>query len=88
MWQHIFAKIVLKVTGTEATTACKDYHICAGLKAGINGAVNGVHSIWDEKLTTEDWRFLILDVKNTFNDINRAGMLWTVRHLWKLLCTG
>ena len=41
-----FSKIVLKVTGSEASTACQDYHLCAGLKAGIDDSVHGVQAIW------------------------------------------
>ena len=62
--------------------ACQDDHLCAGLKAGINGAVQGVQSIWDEKSTTKDWLLLLVDAKNAFNNINRFRMMWTIRHLW------
>ena len=81
-WRHIFANIVLNVIGTEATVACQDDQLCAGLKAVINGAVHGVQAIWDENLTMEDWRFLLVDAKNAFNEINLVGILCTVRHLW------
>ena len=61
---------------------CQDDKICAGLKAGVDGAVHGVQAIWDENLTMEDLIFLLVDAKNAFNEINRIGMLWTVHHLW------
>ena len=54
IWRRLFAKIVLKVTGPDSTMACQDDHLCAGLKAGINGAIHGVRSIWDENLSTEE----------------------------------
>ena len=38
----IFAKIVLKVTGTEVTMVCQDENLCAVLKEVIYGAVHGV----------------------------------------------
>ena len=44
--RRIFAKCVLKITGSEATHACRDDQICAGLKAVINGLVHGAQSIW------------------------------------------
>ena len=47
-WRRIFAKIMLKITGPEATMACQDKQLCAGLKAGIDGAVHGVKAIWDK----------------------------------------
>ena len=31
-WRQLFAKCVMKVTGTEATHACKYDNLCAGLK--------------------------------------------------------
>ena len=81
-WRRIFYKIMLKVTGPEATMECQDDQMCAGLNEGINIAFHGVQYIWDEKLTTEDWGFLIVDANNAFNKINRVGMLWTVKYLW------
>ena len=80
-WRRIFSKILLKVTGPEATMACQDDQLCAVIKAVINGAIYGVQDLRDENLTTENWVFLIIDAKNAFNEINRFGMLWTVRHL-------
>ena len=53
-----------RVTGTEATSACQDGHIFSGLKEEIDVAVHGAQSIWDTKLTTEDWGFLLVDEKN------------------------
>ena len=64
MWRRIFDKIVLKVMGPEAIMACQDDHLCAGLKAGIDGAIYGVQDFWDEKYSTEEWIFLLLDAKN------------------------
>ena len=75
-----FSKIVLTVTGPEATMVCQDDQLCAGLKAGINGAVHKVQDIWDEKPTMEDWGLFLVDANNVFNNINRVGILWTVRH--------
>ena len=77
-WRRLFAKIVIKVTVPEATIACRYDQLCAGLKAGIDGAVHGVQAIWDENSTTEDWGFLLVDKKNSFNEINRVKILWKV----------
>ena len=77
-----FSKILLKVTGPEATMACQDNQLCSGLKAGIGGAIHGVQSLWDENLTMEEWVILLIDAKHTFNKIDRFGMVWTFRHLW------
>ena len=69
-WRRLFAKIMQKVTGPGATMACQDDQTCAGLKVIIDGAVQRVQAIWDEKSTTEDWGFLLVDKKNAFNEIN------------------
>ena len=66
-WRRLFANIMLKLTGPEATMACQDEHLCAGLKAGIDGAVHGVQAIWDKNLTMEDWRLLPVDAKSAYN---------------------
>ena len=47
-WQRVFAKIVFKVTGPEATLACQDEQLCTGLKAESNSAINRVQALWDE----------------------------------------
>ena len=80
--RRLLANILLKVTVPEATMACHYYQFCARLKAGIDSAIHRVQSLWYENLTTEDWGFLLVDARNTFNNINRVRTLWTVRHLW------
>ena len=81
-WRQMFAKIVLKVMGPEATMAFQDDQLFSGFKLGINGAVCIFQALWDENSSTEEWGFLLVDAKNAFNEINRLGMLWTVQHLW------
>ena len=51
MWCCIFAKFVLKVTVSDTTHVCRDDHLCAVLKEGIDGAVHRVQSIWEDDLT-------------------------------------
>ena len=80
-WRRIFSKIVLKVTVTEATISCRDDQLCVGIKAVIDGAIHGVRALWYKNSTTENWVFLLVDTKNSFNEINRVRMLWKVRHL-------
>ena len=50
-WCRLFAKCVLKVTVYDATHACRNDQLCAVLKYGIEGEVNGVQSIWEDNLT-------------------------------------
>ena len=65
-----FAKIVLQVTGPEATMECQDEQLCAILKAGIDGAINGVQALWRKKTFYIGMRVLLIDAKNAFNKIN------------------
>ena len=69
-WTRHFSNIVLKFTGPEVAMSCQDDHMCAGLKAEIDGAVHEVQDIWYKKLTTEDWRSLLVEEKKLFNEIN------------------
>ena len=62
-WRRLFAKCVLRVTEPKLSIACQDDQLCAGLKVVIDGAVHGVQSIWETKLTTKDWVFLLVDFK-------------------------
>ena len=81
-WRGIFAKCVLKVTETEATIVCQYYQLCAVLKSVIDGDVHGVQDIWGASSSTDNCIFLLVDGKNTFNEINRIGIIWKIRHLW------
>ena len=63
MWRRLFTNIVLKFTVPEAIMACQYDHLCAGLKAVIDGAIHGVQGLWDKNLSTEEWRFLLVDAK-------------------------
>ena len=57
IWHQLFAKCVLVVRGPEANHACKDDHLCVGLKALTNGVVHMVQSIWEIKSNKEIWCF-------------------------------
>ena len=43
-WQRLITKVNLKVTGEGAVLSCGDKQLCAGLPAGIEGAVHGARS--------------------------------------------
>ena len=57
MWRRRFSKILLKVTGLEATMAYQDDQLCAGIKAGIDGTIYGIQDLWDKNASTEEWFF-------------------------------
>jgi hypothetical protein len=47
IYRRLLAKLVLAVAGDQATTACGSLNLCAGLAAGIEGAVHAVSQRWD-----------------------------------------
>jgi hypothetical protein len=42
VYRRLWAKCLLKAIGSQATAACGNYNLCAGLQAGIEGAVHAV----------------------------------------------
>ena len=70
------------MSGAEAKEACGSDQLCAGLEAGIEGAVHAVRAMWNGTEENEEWGFLLVDAANAFNAGNRTAILWTVRHLW------
>jgi hypothetical protein len=50
IFHRLFAKSILLVVGKEATRACDNLNLCAGLKAGIEGAIHALHDSWEEDL--------------------------------------
>ena len=81
-WHHMMARCLLKVVGQEAKAACGTTQLAGGLEAGIEGAIHAMRILWEEHKKEEDWGFLFIDARNTFNEENRKAMLWAVRHKW------
>ena len=71
-----------KVTVVEATYTFMDNQLCSGLKALIDGSVNGVQAVWEANSSTKNWGFILVNAKHLFNKINHVGMMWIVRYLW------
>ncbi len=53
VWRRAIAKCALKVCGEDAKTACGSTQLCAGLEAGIEGAMHAVKSRSRERDTME-----------------------------------
>jgi hypothetical protein len=47
IYRRLWAKCILVVAGSQATAACDNYNLCAGLAAGIEGAVHAVRHVWE-----------------------------------------
>ena len=63
-------QIVIKVIRPEATMTCQDEQLYAVLRAVIDGMFHGIQYIQDKNSTMEDWGFLLVDAKNSFNEIS------------------
>jgi hypothetical protein len=81
-WRRAIAKCILQAAGKDAKEACGTDQLCAGLEAGLEGGIHAAQHMWDEHHMEEEWGFLLVDARNAFNEQNRTGMLWTVRHEW------
>ena len=46
VYRRLWAKCLLKAIGSQATAACGNYNLCAGLQAGIEGAVHAVRDVF------------------------------------------
>ena len=57
VWQRAMAKCVLQVCGEDAKATCGSIQLCAGLEAGIEGALHAVKTRAARKETMEfgDW---------------------------------
>jgi hypothetical protein len=70
-----------RLTLEEPKAACGSNQPCAGLEAGIEGAIHASQLIWDQHSAEDEWGFLLVDVtRNAFNEKNRKAMMWTLRH--------
>jgi hypothetical protein len=47
-YRRLWAKCLLKAAGAQATAACGNYNLCAGLQAGIEGAVHAVRAVFSD----------------------------------------
>ena len=77
-WRRLMAKCLLKVARMEAKTACGTTQLVGGLEAGIEGDIHAMGLLWEDHRKEEDWGFLLIDTRNTFNEENRTAMLWAV----------
>ena len=48
IWRRLLTKCVLKVAGAETKDACGNAQLCAGLEAGIEGAVHTTYTLFAE----------------------------------------
>ena len=75
MLRRVVGKVVCMVTKSDAEVVCGVDQLCAGLGAGIEGAVHALHDLFDVN-GKNGWGVLMVDARNAFNSLNRIAALW------------
>jgi uncharacterized protein YsxB (DUF464 family) len=76
VWRRLVAKCVLTGAGHSANTSCGSDQLCAGLRAGIDGAIHGVSTLYNELEDSDsNSGFLLIGANNAFNEINRIPVI-------------
>ena len=52
--RRLLAKCVVKIAGSEAMQAASNLNLCAGLPAGIEGAVHALLTKWTEEIDPDE----------------------------------
>ena len=81
-WRRLMTKCLLRVAGPEAKAACGTTQLAGGVEAGIEGAIHAMRVLWEDHAQVEDWGFLLIEARNTFNEEIRTAMLWAVWNEW------
>ena len=66
------------MTLLDAAVVCGSDQLCAGLQAGIEGAIHATY----EHAQSAGWGVLMVDASNAFNYSNHATMLLHAWVLW------
>ena len=68
VYRRLWAKCLLKAIGSQATAACGNYNLCAGLQAGIEGAVHAVRAVFADPSLIPDPPIAPPDTQPTTQD--------------------
>jgi hypothetical protein len=76
VWRRLVAKCVLTGAGHSAPTSCGSDQLCAGLRAGTDGTIHGVSTLYNELEDSDsESGFPLIDANNAFNEINRINRI-------------
>eukprot|EP00923_Selenidium_pygospionis_P002843 GHVN01004364.1.p1 GENE.GHVN01004364.1~~GHVN01004364.1.p1 ORF type:complete len:695 (+),score=78.46 GHVN01004364.1:2-2086(+) len=78
--RRLVGKALLELVGEEAKRVCGSDQLCAGMKAGTEGAFHAVSRML--KKVKGSGGVLLVDADNGFNRLNRARELHTARKMW------
>ena len=73
--QRIVGKVVCSVCRLDIEEVAGVSQLCAGTKAGTEGAVHALNELF-EVGKSDGWGVLLMDAANAFNSLNRIAVLW------------
>ena len=76
--RRIVGKVVCSVCRLDIEEVVGVSQLCAGTKAGIEGAVHVLNELF-EVGKSDGWGVLLIDAANAFNSLNRIAVLWNDR---------
>ena len=79
--RRLIGKVICMATRLDVEEVCGVSQLCAGIGAGIEGAVHALNELFEE-FSSDGWGVLMIDAKNAFNSLNRTAALWNIRVLW------
>ena len=74
----------LLFSSIQAEIECGTDMLCGGLRAGIEGGVHAMRTMWITMKEEGEMGFLLIDARNAFNEANQTKMLQMIRHLWPM----
>ena len=78
---RVVSRAICLVTRFDAEDICGVTQLCAGTRAGIEGAVHDLNELFEEN-QEDGLGVLIMDAENAFNSLNRNAALWNICVLW------
>ena len=79
--RRVVGKAICLATRIDVEEATGVNQLCAGTRAGIEGAIHAVNELFEEN-KHDGWGVLLVDAANAFNSLNRIAALWNIRILW------
>ena len=79
--RRIVGKVVCSACRLDMEEVAGVSQLCAGTKAGIEGAVHAMNDLFDVN-KSDGWGVLVMDAANAFHSLNRIAQLWNARVLW------
>uniref|UniRef100_A0A0A9WIR6 Reverse transcriptase domain-containing protein n=1 Tax=Lygus hesperus TaxID=30085 RepID=A0A0A9WIR6_LYGHE len=77
--QRLCAKTMAILTRVDLNDECSANQLCAGTKAGVEGAVHGISQLFENNNCEG---VLLMDASNAFNALSRPLALWNARIHW------